>query len=1383
VKIEFVLRSSSRGARTVAIILVALALLAMPALAGDGEETRSTVGFGPDLAVSAGDLILSKTILMAGVDFNVSIKVYNLGDEDAFDVTVDLLIDTTPVDQITVDQVLVDGWVIASFDTSLSQGDHTIGILVDGDDAIDERREDNNGASLNVRVRGLPDASVTSSDLSVSSAHPMEGDVLTIDAKVNNLGESDATLVVVQFWDGLPGLGELISNQTTSVLAGGTSLVTTQWDTTGLGGTHEVNVYISRVSPAEEEVSNNMASITVLIFTDWDLVIDAITGDKEIYQEWTQDGFVTVREGATLTISDTHFEFHQDYENQFALFVEDGGRLVIDSSVVWSEQPLLVVMDDGTSLQISNQAQLWATILVTGDVTVTIEDSLLDGGIIGSATLVTLDGTEVTGKMDLNGGRLDVEGSLLSSADTVTLTAIDAVLVDSVFSGPVETSISLWAGATVELRNVTCGDVHADVSSTAMVFRRVEVLVVDESTLVIPEASVTIEHFINGTVVGTAIGGEDGKALLEVLSDIITAGESHFIGNYRVRAIFTDKTGSEPLLLTPFPSMDWKANLPFVTVVLPPVDPWNLIASTPGDMVIETGEDMPLIADFVQDGNVIVRGTLTVAVSTFTILQDRDHQYYVLVESGGVLDLQGATLTSDFPINVYLSGDSSLVLGPGSRLDVTTLVAEDGATVEAKAATINARLLLRGGMFTMESGCIVEGDLMIVEAPKVDIRGGEIIVQEVYIDSPATAIMGITLTSRRVELIASFANITDSTIIVETLSVDANILTVTGSQLSAIQPLGMDVATLYMDTSSSNQPLASSREDSKVYLYDAKVPYPFSLGNATVLVYWYLTVVVQDVLSNPVASIDVEISYTNNDTAVTSGVTNDDGQVRFPLLGSIVTPEGEYFIGNYRIVAYHPKNVGETVIRYINLDRAKTMTSNFVDILVPPTMIDVDIAVVNHTVVAGTEFVVNGVATAIFPTVRSPLNQGTVEVRMWDNGSTWSNVTTLDQNGAFQMVIPAPMVDGVYYVQVSVTPTGDFSGVPDDASNVITMNVEPPGPTSLVIVLETTRMDDFPAGGMLTIRGTVKYNTAQGVPASNVRVFVDDPITHQKFQTMADGLGVFQFPPRVGPAFYGQYDYILTSSDEDLGIETASPVKLTIIAIEVEEEETTDNSWIIWTIIAIVVAVAAIGGTLGYWAFSTKGRMVECGECGTLVPDNATQCPKCGIEFEVEVAKCSECESWIRSDASTCPYCSTPFHDLDEVSADDGKDLPDEGVADGDVVAEVPSEEEAIARKGPDDELVIDEGALKSSPEAVDQAPEGLKKEVRPRVVQRKAVLPGVNDIEDTASTGESNNDVVRPRVVRKVAAPPPEPEGPASTDALDEEFDPVNDLEDQEDL
>jgi RNA polymerase subunit RPABC4/transcription elongation factor Spt4 len=285
---------------------------------------------------------------------------------------------------------------------------------------------------------------------------------------------------------------------------------------------------------------------------------------------------------------------------------------------------------------------------------------------------------------------------------------------------------------------------------------------------------------------------------------------------------------------------------------------------------------------------------------------------------------------------------------------------------------------------------------------------------------------------------------------------------------------------------------------------------------------------------------------------------------------------------------------------------------------------------------------------------------------------------------------------------------------------------------------------------------------------------LDDPVANQKYQVSADGLGAFQFPSRIGPSFFGQYDYILTATDDDLGIETTDPVKLTVFAIKVEEEPEEKGNWLMWVIIAVVIAVAVIGGTLGYWAFSSKGRMVECGECGTLVRDNATECPKCGIEFEVEVAKCSECESWIRSDADTCPYCGTPFREFEAVEGEEG--APESPVEDGPetVVAEV-DDEEGIDSEPTDTGVVVSEEDMKASPEAAKQVPEGLKKEVRPRpVVQRKAFRPknGEGEGEGEAPNGEGAETVVKPRVVRKVAAPPPDAEENASEHDIDESFD-----------
>ena len=52
------------------------------------------------------------------------------------------------------------------------------------------------------------------------------------------------------------------------------------------------------------------------------------------------------------------------------------------------------------------------------------------------------------------------------------------------------------------------------------------------------------------------------------------------------------------------------------------------------------------------------------------------------------------------------------------------------------------------------------------------------------------------------------------------------------------------------------------------------------------------------------------------------------------------------------------------------------------------------------------------------------------------------------------------------------------------------------------------------------------------------------------------------------------------------------------------------------------------------------GKLVECGECGNLIPEDATTCPKCGAEFESDLIRCSRCASTIPADSKFCPECA-----------------------------------------------------------------------------------------------------------------------------------------------
>ncbi|HEX9340185.1 MAG TPA: zinc ribbon domain-containing protein, partial [Thermoplasmata archaeon] len=46
---------------------------------------------------------------------------------------------------------------------------------------------------------------------------------------------------------------------------------------------------------------------------------------------------------------------------------------------------------------------------------------------------------------------------------------------------------------------------------------------------------------------------------------------------------------------------------------------------------------------------------------------------------------------------------------------------------------------------------------------------------------------------------------------------------------------------------------------------------------------------------------------------------------------------------------------------------------------------------------------------------------------------------------------------------------------------------------------------------------------------------------------------------------------------------------------------------------------------------------------GAFIAEDATTCPKCGVEFEKDMAKCSNCQAWIPVDVKQCPECGVEF--------------------------------------------------------------------------------------------------------------------------------------------
>ncbi|EQD54532.1 hypothetical protein B2A_05980, partial [mine drainage metagenome] len=77
----------------------------------------------------------------------------------------------------------------------------------------------------------------------------------------------------------------------------------------------------------------------------------------------------------------------------------------------------------------------------------------------------------------------------------------------------------------------------------------------------------------------------------------------------------------------------------------------------------------------------------------------------------------------------------------------------------------------------------------------------------------------------------------------------------------------------------------------------------------------------------------------------------------------------------------------------------------------------------------------------------------------------------------------------------------------------------------------------------------------------------------------------------------------------------------------------------IWLVI-VAAAIAVVAGVLWFLRRTAAGKLVECGECGNLIPEDATVCPKCGAEFESELVRCSRCSSTIPAKSTICPECA-----------------------------------------------------------------------------------------------------------------------------------------------
>jgi subtilase family serine protease len=282
-----------------------------------------------------------------------------------------------------------------------------------------------------------------------------------------------------------------------------------------------------------------------------------------------------------------------------------------------------------------------------------------------------------------------------------------------------------------------------------------------------------------------------------------------------------------------------------------------------------------------------------------------------------------------------------------------------------------------------------------------------------------------------------------------------------------------------------------------------------------------------------------------------------------------------------------------------------------------------------------------------------------VDVSFW-NGNPQSGGTQIGNNVTISIAPNSPMnasvpwnivgpggVEGDVVIYVWVNPSEDI--IESDYSN----NVE--GTTFSVVFADVNFFftfipkSSYAVDGTITVTARLEFSdTKEGIPNLPYTLRIRRADNDQQYGTEVTGT----LSPDgnilreiAAPTAGGRYYLELTTTYG--GTLTSDPSA----TFEVKEEEQPFLPlWMILLIIIIAVLVVVLAGVA--LAKLGVGKLVECGECGAFIHEGEKKCPKCGAVFESDNAKCSECGSWIPVDSKSCPECGAVFAGLEKDKKD-----------------------------------------------------------------------------------------------------------------------------------
>lgn len=1184
--------SAANAWKAVNITMPALALELPDLMVLPITLTPSTVYEGESVQISA---VLHNRGKTTATKVEVMIVGYVNGSIPAFwsNQTVDTIAPGTANDQALTTVT----WA------KIPKGLHTVSVMVDPNREISEESRANNVMSKQFTVlANLAELTLTSTDITFSPQQASSNDQVTATIYVNNTGRAAADNATISLYAGSASSGgQFIGSTVVTVSAGGFVQTTFSWKPSQIG-TYPVYVYVNADrSIAEYDYNNNAAfkSITVTMAIDGrDLVIGGpqypsltISGPNAF--NWAYN--VVVINNGVLTITNTPFTQVQSSAYQNRIIVQDHGTLVLTG---------------GTTLNSNYNMELY----LKDHANLTVVNS----NILSSIHIRADDNSSVYIMSS-------VLGADLAAPDT---SYAHVTAQDSTFA---QAWSSFGGHAVADVTNVSIASLNAQGSAVIHHYRWVKIMVLDGTGERLPGAYVAITHPVGG-LYASGLTGPDGSITFRVLTDVRTAGMAvyqGFVGDYFANTTYTYQGHSfqgqnamnvgilgysEPLSRT--------TTVPVTIAVpgaLPDLDPPITVStSTPVHY-----QDVTVSTTVSNVGVVAAHNVLVMFNDTGVPF----YQYTIPVIQPG----ETVSISAIWNARALGPHNISVVIDPYGRINeldktnnanYTTVTVQGIAdlTVQKSEVTISPTTPSRGQTSTISAkvwntGDVTADDVMVsffITAPGGTSRSLLTNVVIGHIDKDESG-----------EATASWTPSLPGIYIIE-IVVDGNgvipEISETNNSVSLSQKV-LNYADLRPNYVVFNP--ASPVSIGQTVNIEASVKNVGEVAATNVVVNFYLGSATSGTLIDTQA-----IASINPDQTVT--VT---GHWKAALLsgGASSTPITVYVDPDGSIDEISDANNAISQNLVINDMRADLM---FVDgITVTRSGEALQKAGQGETVEISATAKNGGSTAAISAAFHfyavDQNNKRTFIGATMKNLAAGAEVTV---NTTWQINLTM----GSYSLLV-VANADDIVDDKDDTNNMLTAQFSIDAPNAVIEIYALDSKSYVPGSSIFVTGKVFNKNTTEAIPGVIVDVWLErnGARVGEKFNGTTNAEGVFAIPLYVPDGSNGDYQIHAESSMGDKVFPSSKNVTI-------NPADKVGIPWYIYLMILAVIAAAII--LFSAWLYKYGlGKMVECGECGALIPESSRRCPKCGVEFEVGTAKCSECGAWIPSNSAACPECNAKF--------------------------------------------------------------------------------------------------------------------------------------------